>query len=76
MAKLVAQSEEDGTTALLACAALPDAKSGEFWGPGMGVMSSKGEAKPYPFEDEYNSEEARELIWQKSCEAIGKDFDL
>ena len=76
MAKMVAQSEEDGTTALLACAALPDAKSGEFWGPGMGMMSTKGEAKPYPLEDQYNSEEARELIWQKSREAIGKDFDL
>jgi NAD(P)-dependent dehydrogenase (short-subunit alcohol dehydrogenase family) len=74
IAYLVSQSEEDGTLGILSCAVLPEAKSGEFYGPGMSLMASKGEAKAYPLEKSYDNPEIRELIWQKSCEAIGLEF--
>ncbi len=76
MARFVSQTEEDGTLGILSCAVLPEAQSGEFYGPGMGMMASKGEAKPYPLEKQYNNPETIALIWTKSCEAIGKDFDI
>ena len=74
--KYVSQSEEDGTLGILSCAVLPEAKSGEFWGPGSGMNAMKGEAKPFPLEKQYDNPEIHELIWSKSCEAIGKDFSI
>ena len=74
LAKFISQSEEDGTLGILSCAVLPEAQSGEFWGPGSGMMASKGEAKPFALEKQYNNPEAKEMIWTKSCEAIGKEF--
>ena len=73
-AKFVSQSPEDGTLGLLSCAVLPEAKSGEFWGPGSGMMATKGEAKPFGMEKQYDNETTKEMIWSKSCAAIGKDF--
>jgi NAD(P)-dependent dehydrogenase (short-subunit alcohol dehydrogenase family) len=72
--KYVSQSEEDGTLGILSCAVLPEAKSGEFWGPGSGMNAMKGEAKPFALEKQYDNPEIHELIWSKSCEAIGKEF--
>ena len=74
IAKFISQSEEDGTLGILSCAVLPEAKSGEFWGPGSGMMASKGEAKPFGMEKQYNNDTTKEMIWSKSCEAIGKAF--
>ena len=74
--KYVSQSEEDGTLGILSCAVLPEAKSGEFWGPGSGMNAMKGPAKPFPLEKQYDNPEIHELIWSKSCEAIGKDFPI
>ena len=76
IARFVSQSEEDGTMGILACAALPEAKSGEFYGPGSGMMASKGKVKPFALEPQYDNPEIRSMIWKKSCEAIGKDFDI
>jgi len=75
-ARFMSQSEEDGTLGILSCAVLPEAQSGEFWGPGLGMSSSKGEAKAYALEAEYDNPETRKLLWDKSCEATGVDFDL
>lgn len=68
------QSMEDGAMGILACMCLPDAKSGTFYGPGSGMMASKGKAEPFALESFYDNEETRNLLWEKSCEAIGKDF--
>ena len=76
IAKFSSQSAEDGTLGILSCAVLPEARSGEFWGPGSGMMATKGEAKPFPLEKQYDNQETRDLIWSKSCEAIGKAFDI
>ena len=76
LAKFISQSPEDGTLGILNCAVLPEAKSGEFWGPGSGMMASKGEAKPFALETQYDNPATREMIWSKSCAAIGKDFEI
>ena len=75
-APLISQSEEDGTIGLLSCAVLEDAESGQFYGPGLGVLAVTGSAKPFPLEPLYDNPETRELLWQKSCEAIGEDFPI
>ena len=74
IAKFISQSEEDGTLGLLSCAVLPEAQSGEFWGPGSGMMASKGKAKPFGMEKQYNNETTKDMIWSKSCKS-GKPFE-
>jgi len=76
LARFLSQSEEDGTLGLLSCAVLPEAQSGEFWGPGMGMTSSKGEATAYALEPQYDNPETRALLWEKSCAAIGGGFEI
>jgi NAD(P)-dependent dehydrogenase (short-subunit alcohol dehydrogenase family) len=76
MARFVSQTEEDGTLGILSCAVLPQAKSGEFYGPGSGMMASKGEAKPFSMEPQYDNPETLSMIWDKSCAAIGKEFTI
>lgn len=76
IARVVSQSEEDGTLGILSGAVLPNVQSGQFWGPGNGMMSSKGEAKPHPLESQYDNDDTIALIWSKSCEAIGQDFEI
>jgi len=76
IAKFASQSEEDGTLGILSAAVLPNVESGMFYGPGMGMMASKGAAKPYPLEKQYDNPETIKLIWEKSCEAIGEDFEI
>ena len=75
-ARLASQHEQDGALGILSCTVLPDAQCGTFYGPGLGMMASKGEAKPYALEPQYDNTETRDLIWTKSCEAIGEAFDL
>ena len=76
IARFVSQSEEDGTLGILSAAVLPNVQSGMFYGPGMGMMASKGKAKPYPLEKQYDNPETIKLIWEKSCEAIGEEFNI
>lgn len=71
---LAGQSMEDGTMGILACMCLPDAQSGMFYGPGSGVMATKGKALPFALESFYDNSATRDLLWEKSCEAIGKEF--
>ncbi|NQV49399.1 MAG: SDR family NAD(P)-dependent oxidoreductase [Candidatus Marinimicrobia bacterium] len=68
------QSQEDGAIGIIKCMADPDAKSGDFIGPGAGRMAMKGPVVTFALEDFYNNIETRELLWSKSCEAIAEDF--
>ncbi len=68
------QSAEDGAMGILSCICLPEAESGQFWGPGKGMMAMKGKAKPFNMEKSYNNNRTKTLLWEKSCEAIGKEF--
>ena len=75
-ARVASQSEEDGALGILSCALLPDAQCGEFWGPGRTVMATKGEAKPFALEAQYDNPATRALLWTKSCEAVGHAFPI
>lgn len=68
------QSEEDGAMGILSCMCLAGARSGEFYGPGKSAMALKGKARPFALENFYDNQATRELLWTKSCAAIGKDF--
>lgn len=70
------QSMEDGAMGILSCMCLENVKSGEFYGPGSSLMAIKGKAEPFALESFYNNESTRELIWKKSCEAVGKDYTI
>lgn len=70
------QTPEDGALGILSGMCLPDAQSGQFYGPGKGLMAPKGKAEPFPLEDFYDNPETRELLWSKSEEAVGVTFDL
>jgi len=70
------QSQEDGAMGILSCMCLPEAESGQFWGCGLGPLASKGPAKPSGLESFYDNEETRELLWNKSTEAIGREFSI
>ena len=70
------QSPEDGAMGIISCMALPDAKSGQFYGPGSGTAAFSGEAKPFALESFYDNAETRDLLWSKSEAAIDQKFDL
>ena len=70
------QSIEDGAMGIISCMCLPQAASGEFYGPGSGQASLKGEAKPFALEGYYDNPETRDLLWEKSCEATQCEFQI
>lgn len=70
------QSTEDGAMGIISCMCLPQAESGEFYGPGSGSFAMKGPAKAFALESFYDNEATRSLLWDKSCEAIGREFVL
>lgn len=70
----MSQSMEDGAMGLISCMCLPDAQSGQFYGPGK--AGAKGPAVPFDLEPFYDNEPTRQLLWTKSEEAIGKTFTL
>lgn len=74
--KYISQSAEDGAMGIISCTALKEAQSGAFYGPGKSISAMKGLAKPFALEAKYDNEATRELLWSKSCEAIGKDFEI
>ena len=77
VARLFSQSEEDGTLGILSCAVLPNVECGEFYGPGMGMVgASKGDAFASSLEKQYDNPQQRDLLWNKSCEAIGESFEI
>jgi len=73
---LLAQSMEDGAMGILSAMALPNAQSGEFYVPGSDTVATKGPAVSFALEPFYDNAETRELLWSKSCEAIGEAFDV
>jgi NAD(P)-dependent dehydrogenase (short-subunit alcohol dehydrogenase family) len=70
------QTAEDGAMGILSGMCLPDAESGQFYGPGSGITAIKGKAEPFALESFYDNPETRELLWHKSEEAIGKAFEI
>lgn len=72
----LSQSEEDGAMGLISAMCLPDAQSGQFYGPGKGMMALKGEVKPFALEPLYDNQETRTLLWEKSNDAVGLNFNI
>ena len=70
------QSQADGAIGIIKGMADPASKSGDFIGPGKGKMAIKGPVVHFALEDFYDNQETRELLWSKSCEAIGDDFHI
>ena len=68
------QSMEDGAIGIIKCIADIDAMSGDFYGPGSGKMAMKGEVIKFALEKLYDNRKTRNLLWNKSCEAIDQDF--
>ena len=68
------QSMEDGAIGIIKCIADVNAMSGDFYGPGSGKMAIKGEVVKFGLEKFYNNEKTKNLLWNKSCEAIGQNF--
>lgn len=71
-----AQTPEEGAMGILSCMCLPNATSGQFYGPGSGRMAMKGKAEPFALESFYDNAETRDLLWSKSEEATGGEFVL
>ena len=70
------QSSEDGALGILSGMFLPEAQSGQFWGPGSGMMAMKGPAVSFSLEPRYDNPETRDMLWSMSCDAIGETFEL
>ncbi|MBN4059582.1 SDR family NAD(P)-dependent oxidoreductase [Acidimicrobium ferrooxidans] len=70
------QSPEDGAMGILSGICLPDVKSGQFYGPGSGAMAMRGKAEPFALETYYDNDQTRDLLWQKSEEAVGGAFTI
>lgn len=70
------QSAEDGCMGLLSGMCREDAKSGQFYGPGSGMMAARGPAVPFALEGFYDNEKTRTLLWDRSTKAIGREFTL
>ena len=70
------QTMEDGAIGLITCMIDINVKSGEFYGPGSGKMAMKGPVVKFNLEDFYNNRQTKDLLWSKSCEAIGEDFNI
>lgn len=70
------QSPQDGAMGLISCMCLPNAASGEFYGPGSGSAAFRGRAEPFALEDYYDNAETRDLLWAKSEDAVGGPFSI
>ena len=68
------QTMEDGAIGIIKCIADTDAMSGDFYGPGSGKMAMKGNVIKFGLEEYYNNKETKDLLWNKSSEAIKEDF--
>ena len=68
------QTMEDGAIGIIKCIGDSDAMSGDFYGPGSGKMDMKGPVVKFGLEEFYDNRETKDLLWEKSCDAIGEDF--
>lgn len=67
---------DDGACGIMACMCLPDAASGDFWGPGKTGMAKKGPAikiTPTKKDQEWmTADSARQGLWEWSEKAVGQ----
>ena len=70
------QTMEDGSIGIITCMTKANVNSGEFYGPGAGKMAMKGPVIKFSLENFYNNVETKNLLWTKSCEAIGEEFNI
>tara|TARA_B100000029_G_scaffold230324_2_gene227765 strand:+ start:391 stop:1410 length:1020 start_codon:yes stop_codon:yes gene_type:complete len=70
------QTQEDGAIGIIKCMTDPQLVSGTFCGPGAGKMSMKGPVISFDLEAFYNNQYTKDLLWTKSCQAIGEDFNI
>ena len=70
------QSAEDGAVGILSCMCKEGVRSGEFHGPGKSTFAMKGLAEPFLLESFYDNEATRELLWTKSCAAVGQEYTI
>ena len=68
------QTGEDGAIGIIKCMADKNVNGGDFVGPGAGKFAIKGPVVTFALEAFYDNRETKDLLWQKSCEAIGEDF--
>jgi len=68
------QTKEDGAIGIIKCMTDPTLGSGTFVGPGAGKMAMKGPVISFDLEPFYDNQHTKDLLWTKSCEAIGEDF--
>ena len=68
------QTMEDGAIGIIKCIGDSDAMSGDFYGPGSGKMDMKGPVVKFGLEEFYDNRKTKDLLWNKSCDAIGEDF--
>jgi len=76
MMKSKGQTMQDGAIGIIKCMTDVNVESGEFYGPGSGKMDMKGLAVKFNLEGFYDNKETKDLLWSKSCEAIGEEFDI
>ena len=72
----IGQTAEDGAMGIIKCIAGLNASSGDFYGPGSGAFAPKGKAERFDLEPSYDNPETKNLLWEKSCEAIGEKFEI
>ena len=70
------QTPEDGAMGIIKCMAEKDLPSGVLVGPGKGQGAITGIAQVYPLDKYYDNDKTRDLLWSKSCEAIGEAFEI
>ncbi len=66
------QSLEDGALSIIKCISDSVVESGKFYGPGKGKLAFKGPVKIFDLESYYNNDATRNILWEKSCDAINR----
>ena len=70
------QTKEDGALGFIRCITSNGLKSASFVGPGSNHMAFRGPEKVFPMDKICNEFSIQNLLWEKSCEAIGEYFRI
>ena len=70
------QTSEDGSMGIIECMTKVDIECGSFYGPGSRMTSAKGKPIKFELEGFYDNDKTKKLLWEKSCNAIGEDFNI
>jgi len=70
------QTSEDGSMGIIECMTKVDIECGSFYGPGSRMTSAKGKPIRFELESFYDNDKTKKLLWEKSCNAIGEDFNI